>query len=259
MKRALSIAAVLAAASALSGCISLFPKTEPSQLYRFDYRAASAATPSCDRDRAVGVIVSPPEFPRAAGTDQLLTFAGDEAAFISSSRWVSPARNLFEDAVEEAFLQSCAVRLVRRQDFGAGSARLRLDVDRFEAVYPAGTAQTGKAAAAAPPPVITVSFKATITKRGGDFGAERFFKASQPAMENRVGPIVAAYSAASTKALSELTAWTDTQAVRIAAEQDGPSPAIARPAPPLPAGALRGGSSTTTTTSSSSTTTQKPR
>jgi cholesterol transport system auxiliary component len=139
------------------------------------------------------------------------------------------------------------VRLVRRQDAGAGSVRLRLDVDMFEAVYPAGTPQAGKAAETAAAPVVTVSFKATLMKRGGDFGAEKFFTASQPAGDNRVGAIVGAYSAATSQVLAQLTAWTDAQAPALSAQQDGPHPVMERPAPPL---AVRSTSSSTTTTTS---------
>ena len=256
--RVSTAAAVLLAASAgLGGCVSLLPKSEPAQLYRFEYRPAPGAPTiagaDCDRGRQTGVIATPPELPRAAAGDQILTFSGDEAAYVFASRWVAPARSLFDDAVEEAFQSSCAVRLVRRQDFGAGSVRLRLDIDRFEAVYPAGTSQKGKEAANAPPPVVTVSLKATLMNRGGDFGAEQLFRASQPAAENRVGAIVAAYSAAATQALTQVVGWTDSHAPEISARQDGPRPVMARPAPAL------GTRSTTTSTTSTSTSVQPQR
>lgn len=235
--RALARTALILALAALgvgaSGCVSLFPKTKPAQLYRFDYAAPEAA--ACPQAGAVGVIVSPPLFPREAGGDQLLSVTGSQAAYIAESRWVSPAINLFQDAVEHAFQGSCAVRLVRRQDFGAGTATLRLDVDRFETDYSALGAV----------PTVKVTLKATLLKKGGDFAAEGFFTGSQAAADNRVGPIVTAYSAASTQALTALRAWTETNAARVAAQDtaDSASPSAAPPPP-----RLRSASTTTTTT-----------
>ena len=214
------------------GCISLFPKTKPSQLYRFDY--SGPAMDPCAQAGSTGVIVTPPLFPREVGGDQLLSVTGAETAYIAESRWVSPALSLFQDATEHAFQGSCAVRLVRRQDFGAGAATLRLDVDRFEADY----------AAAGAAPTVNVTVKATLLGKGGDFAAERFFMGSQAASDNRVGPIVAAYSAATTQALTALRAWTETNASKAAAlTSDADPPRPASPPPPR----VRSTSSTTTT------------
>ena len=220
-----------------SGCISLFPKTKPSQLYRFGYVGPDA--PPCPQAGAAGVVVGPPLFPKEAGNDQLLSVTGSEAAYIAESRWVSPASSLFQDAVEHAFQSSCAVRLVRRQDFGAGVATLRLDLDRFETDYSAPGAV----------PTVKVTLKATLLKKGGDFAAERFFMGAETASENRVGPIVAAYSAATTQALTDLRAWTETNATKVAAEDaEAESSRALPPPPPSPPRARSTSSSTTTNT-----------
>ena len=198
--------------------MSLLPKTKPAQLYTFAYKApdgadnAAAAGGSAGAAmEKIGVVVPPPNFPRAGGGDQLLTVTGSARPPSSRrSRWVSPAAALFADAVERAFLSSPSTRLVRRQDVGAGAMTLRLDVDRFETGYAAPGAS----------PTVSVTLKATLIQRGGDFGAERLFTASAPAADNRVGPIVDAYSQAVTTVVGDLRGWVEARAPAIVAAQD---------------------------------------
>ncbi len=214
---AAALAAVLFGAG---GCVSLLPQSKPAQLYRFEYRPATAADGSaasrasaCDRAATVGVILPPANLPRAAQGDQILTVTGDQAAYIAESRWVSPAASLFQDALEAALQEGCGLRTVRRSDFGAGAATLRVDVDRFETDY----AAPGSA------PVVAVLFKATLLKRGGDFSAERVFKATDRAADNRVGAIVEAYSRATSATLRDLTTWVAAKAPAVAAQETAAS------------------------------------
>ncbi|HZZ35630.1 MAG TPA: ABC transporter, partial [Caulobacteraceae bacterium] len=80
--------ALAAGASLLAGCISLFPKSEPAQLYRFGtvlpavQETASGAAP-------FGVLMTVTGFDRAAVGDRILTVNGAQAAYIKSARWAT--------------------------------------------------------------------------------------------------------------------------------------------------------------------------
>lgn len=233
-------------AGALSGCVSLLPKTKPAQLYRFGYTPAQGEAPALSEGDAaarVGVIFLPPNLPRPAGNDQLLTYTGDQAAYIGESRWVAPAFTLFQGAVEDAFTTSARVRLAKRSDAGSADVSLRVDVSRFETVY----ATPGAI------PRVRVTFRATLLLRDGSFAGDRVFTDTEAATDNRVGPIVNAYEAAVSKTLGELVDWTERQAPGMMAQQRGPRPALPNPAPPL--SRVRGASSTNTTSTSSTTVT----
>ncbi|MGH6972937.1 MAG: ABC-type transport auxiliary lipoprotein family protein, partial [Caulobacteraceae bacterium] len=116
-------------------------------------------------------------------------------------RWAAPAAELFEEAVEQGFdATGGAVRLAGRGVGGVQARRLRLDVIRFEARY-----QPGQAA-----PLVVVRLHAEL--EGATAAAEpsaKLFEAEIPAGADRVGDIVAAYDAATTKVVGELVAWVE--------------------------------------------------
>ena len=92
---------VVLAALSTSACVSLLPKSDPAQLYRFDVepaRAEAAAT-----DSQVGLLKPPARFTQAAAGDRLLTVTGGQAAYIAAARWVAPANVLFDEAVARGF------------------------------------------------------------------------------------------------------------------------------------------------------------
>ena len=96
----LRLAVVGACALALSGCISLLPKSKPAQLYRFG--AAPAAAPAAT-PHAIAVFRTNGSFQGEAADDRILTVTGGKAAYIAESRWVAPADVLFNEAVANAF------------------------------------------------------------------------------------------------------------------------------------------------------------
>jgi len=183
----------------LAACISLFPKSEPAQLYRFEISAPAAPAPG---PRAT-LMKTVTEFQRAAAGDRILTVgANGEASYIAGSRWVSPASILLDEQVQAAFRGSQRMRLVARGEMARADYALRLDVVRFETRYDHGP----KAA-----PQVVVELRAVIS-RLSDHAVlgEHPFTASVRAADNRVGAIVPAYSTAVSAVLSELVAWTDT-------------------------------------------------
>lgn len=194
--------ALAACALALSGCVSLLPKSKPSTLYNL-----SGAIPAAERadENAVGVFQSAGTFQREAAGDRILTITGEKAAFIAQARWVAPAASLFDQAVLAAFDSSSPrVRLVSRGEMAKSNYILRLDVRNFETHYDQGPD-------AAPKVVIRV--RASMT-RGLDrtLVSDEMFEATVRAGDNRVSAIVRAYDAGLSEVMGKLVAWTNERA-----------------------------------------------
>ncbi len=188
--RALVLAVALPAA--LSGCISLFPKTTPVQMYRF---GAAPAAPASAAGPSAMVAKGPTVFPPAASGDRLLTVTGSETAYISGARWVAPASVMFDEALLRAFDAPGSPRLVARGEPLAAPSTLRLEVRAFEARYPGPTA--------------VVSVRASLIRNADrTIIAEHMFDASVPAADNRQGPIVAAFDGAVDKVITDIRGWT---------------------------------------------------
>lgn len=204
MSRRLTAAALALAALALSGCISLFPETEPSQLYRFEV-VASATPPAAGTSFGVQRLTT--GFTRAAAADRILTIGGGgEAAYIAGARWVSPASVLFDEAVSRAFQGDGRARLIGRGEVIRADLSLKLDVLAFETVYDQGPK-------AAPQVVVTVRGVMTLNRDRSLVG-DRTFTARIRAGDNRVGAIVPAYNQALTEVLGQIVAWVNTQGGR---------------------------------------------
>ncbi len=188
---------------ALSGCITLFPKSIPAQLYRFE--VAPPAQPTSAPQTVVSVLRAPTSFAHGAEGDQILTSTGDQVAYISGARWIVPAVNLFDQAESSAFDQyATRVRLAQRGEILNAPMSLRLDVETFEARYADG-------ASAAPTVVIRIH---AILIRTADRKviAASTFTSRKAAEANRVSAIVPAFDAALTDILGQVVAWTDHQA-----------------------------------------------
>ncbi|THD60205.1 ABC-type transport auxiliary lipoprotein family protein [Phenylobacterium sp.] len=200
IRRALSLAALAACALALSGCISLLPKSKPAQLYRFGPPPAANAAPA--RPGAVAVFRTNGQFQEEASDDRILTMTGGRAAYIAQSRWVAPADTLFNEAVANAF-DASPIRLIARGQQGRFAYALRLDVRSFEARYDSGSDA---------PPTVVVHLHAALTKSDQSSVGEQDFEARVPASENRVGAIVTAFDKASAEAIGKMVAWTEATA-----------------------------------------------
>jgi len=199
----LRLAAMAACALALSGCISLLPKSKPAQLYRFGPAPAAAGqVRPAPGPNAVAVFRSNGSFQEEAADDRILTVTGGKAAYIAQSRWVAPAAVLFDQAVAEAF-DASPVRLLARGQQGRFAYALRLDVRNFEARYDAGPDA---------PPTVVVRIHAALSRADQSPVGEQMFEASAAATDNRVGAIVAAYDKALADVLGKLVAWTQATA-----------------------------------------------
>ena len=191
-----------ACALALSGCISLLPKTKPSQLYRFGQPAAASAPGPVGG--TVGVFLSNGSFPNEAAGDRILTITGGKAAFVAQSRWVAPAGVLFNAAVANAFdADTGRIRLISRGQQAKIGYALRLDVRNFETRYDAGPEAA---------PTVVVRVRAVLTSADLSKTAEQIFEVSTRAGDNRVGAIVSAYDKSLADVLGQVVAWTNANA-----------------------------------------------
>lgn len=194
--------ALAVSAVALSGCISLLPKSKPAQLYSF-VPAPAAAAPARAGANAPAVFRTNGSFQEESAADRLLTITGGHAAYIAESRWVSPASVLFDQAMSQAF-DASPVRLIDRGQQGKAAYALRLDVRNFETHYDNGD----KAA-----PTVVVRVHAALNRADQTLVGEQIFEAKVTAGDNRVGAIVAAYNKAMGEVIRKLVAWTETSAV----------------------------------------------
>ncbi|MGH6909934.1 MAG: ABC-type transport auxiliary lipoprotein family protein [Phenylobacterium sp.] len=193
----LKIIGVAAIALALSGCISLLPKSKPSQLYRFGQPAAEASP----KTGTVGVFQANGLFPSEASGDRILTFAGGKAAYVAQSRWVAPASVLWTEAVQSAFdADAGRVRLNVRGQAAKSEYVLRLDVRSFEARYEGGTGSA---------PTIVVRVRGVMSKMDMSKVTEQVFEVKTRASDNRVGAIVSAYDKAVADVLGQIVTWTN--------------------------------------------------
>lgn len=200
----LRLGAAGAAALALSACVTLLPKSEPAQLYRFGVEPATVE-PMVRSQDTVALFHANSQFPQEAAGDRILTLTGGKAAYIADTRWVAPAAVLWRQAVAAAFeADPGPTRLISRGETAKADYVLRLDVRSFETRYEGGP----KAA-----PTIVVRVRGVLT-RGTEPGlvSERIFEQRVPAASNRVGAIVPSYDKAVAAVLGEVVAWANEQA-----------------------------------------------
>ena len=199
----LRLVAATALATALSGCVSLLPKTKPAHLYRFGQPVSAAALDAPSGQ--VGVLRANAVFQREAAGDRLLTMTEGKAAYVAETRWVAPAAILWDEAVVAAFdADPGPARIVSRGEPASAAYILRLDVRNFETRYDQGPK--------APPEVVVRVRGLLVPSKGGPEVTEKMFERRVRAGDNRVSAIVPAYDRAVAEVLTEIVAWTNAQA-----------------------------------------------
>lgn len=209
LRPALHLSAGLAIAAALSGC-ALLSTPDPVQNYRFGLPMAAPSMVG-DTPAPLTVSIRRIEFPQAAGDDRILGVTGLETAYIAGARWVSPASTLFDDSLKAAFANRAdRIRVLGRREPGTPPLVLQVTVTTFEARY---------AAPGATPEVVVTAraqLRSTPERQAGG-GAirpeqgrsvERVFTVTQPAGENRVSAIVAAFDTATRDINTQIADWT---------------------------------------------------
>lgn len=195
------LALVGCAASVLGGC-ALLSSPDPVQTYRFGTPALATSPNIGTTLTALGL--RRVEFPEAVEGDKLLGVTGTETAYIKGARWVSPAADLYMESLENAFAaQATRVRLVGPREVVRTGRSLDIDIRAFEARYDAPGAV----------PTVVITARARISAMPDRaVAAERMFTVEQPASENRVSAIVAAFDIASRDLNSQIVSWTDANA-----------------------------------------------
>jgi cholesterol transport system auxiliary component len=191
----LALPIALSLSLGLGGCISVFPKTKPVQMYGF-----GSAPPAPTRPVS-GVMISKGStvFPQASASDRILTVTGAEEAYIADARWVAPAATLFDQAILKAFDAQGSARLVERGEPLSAPFTLRLDVREFDVRYPG--------------PVATVTVRASLTRNADrTVVAETVFQEQVPASDNRQTAIVAAFDQAVDKAVGDIRDFASSSA-----------------------------------------------
>ncbi len=201
LSSALRTLAIAGAAVSLAACVSLFPKADPATMYRFG--AAADVAPKVEpKGPMFGVLRATTGFPRAAATDQIMTVANGEVAYIADARWVSPAIVLFDEAVTQAFdIDNGPARLVSRGEGTRADFGLKLEVRSFETQYKNGPESV---------PDVVVSVRAVMVRNSDHtLVGDQIFEARVPAGDNRVSAIVPAYDAAVTQVLRDMLLWVN--------------------------------------------------
>ncbi len=131
-RRIAQTAVVTAAAVAvlgLSGCVSLFPKSEAVTLYRLAIPASSQ--PPAPAGPAASVLLGPLAFTRPAAGDRIMTTKDSETAYVGGARWVAPAPILFQEALSTAFDQTPGMNLSTRGEAVSSDFIVRIEIRSF--------------------------------------------------------------------------------------------------------------------------------
>lgn len=209
LRPVLRLAASAAVLTALSGC-ALLSSPDPVQNYRFGLPMAAPSAVG-DTPAPLTVSIRRIEFPQATGDDKILGVTGLETAYIGGARWVSPASTLFEDSLKAAFANRAdRIRVLGRREPGTPPLILQVTVTTFEARY--------AAPGAVPDVVVTAraQLRSTPERRAGGGtvrpeegrSVERVFTVTQPAGDNRVSAIVAAFDTATRDINTQIADWT---------------------------------------------------
>lgn len=209
LRPVLRLAASAAVLTALSGC-ALLSSPDPVQNYRFGLPMAAPSAVG-DTPAPLTVSIRRIEFPQATGDDKILGVTGLETAYISGARWVSPASTLFDDSLKAAFANRAdRIRVLGRREPGTPPLILQVTVTTFEARY--------AAPGAVPDVVVTAraQLRSTPERRAGGGtirpeegrSVERVFTVTQPAGDNRVSAIVAAFDTATRDINTQIADWT---------------------------------------------------
>ena len=200
-KSGILLSALALAALSLAGCISVFPKEKPAQLYRFGFEATKTA-PAAAAVGTFTVRAAPISFTRAAAGDRILTSTGDQVAYIGGARWVTPAAGLFEGAIGAAFENAGGpARLLAPGEPAASDYILKADVRTFEVRYHHGPGSG---------PMVEIEVYAALVRPSDarDNRAKLFVAHAAPT-SNSVHAIAAAFDTALSAVLTDVVSWAN--------------------------------------------------
>ncbi|EGF89707.1 hypothetical protein ABI_41300 [Asticcacaulis biprosthecium C19] len=182
----------------LTSCISLLPKTDPVQMYRFGFDAGLVESALAQQQGVpVSLSLGPVVFPPGSAGDGIMTVENNEVAYVEKARWAAGARELFTEAVQAGYARSGGnVRLDPR---GRSAAAYRLDiaVRGFETRYVRGK------------PVVSVALDARITRQSDrTVVASKYITREAPVRRNDMSLTVESYNQAVTEAVGDLIGFS---------------------------------------------------
>lgn len=188
------------AAISLSGCVTLFPKAKPAQLYHLGLEAEGSE--QATSGAGLPVLLGAVQFNRAVAGDRLLTRQGDQAAYVAQARWTMPAALLFEESIAKAFMRGTGdARLISPKDPVVAKLVLRLDVRALEIRYAEGSRRS---------PVAVVNMSGLLADSDQrTVVSQSVFDCQVPAKSNRVQSLVAALNGALFDCQGQVVKWTD--------------------------------------------------
>jgi cholesterol transport system auxiliary component len=197
MKQPASAILALAAALALTGCVS-FGSKPPSQLLTLN--PAQVVAPGTLRrgNEAGGLVIVDPDAPKLLDTVRVpVQIDPTSVAYVTDAQWSDTPRHLFRKLLSETIAAGSDRIVLEPGQYAADSTqRLTGELVQFGI-----DAQTNNA---------IVTFDAIMTSEGGETVAKQRFSASVPVSKINALTIGAPLNAAANKVAADVAAWVAT-------------------------------------------------
>ncbi len=206
LMKTLKTAAVLGAAIALTGCVTLLPKTKPAQLYRFGYtpemveqKAEAAGTAGRAFGMApTGIVFGTVTFPQDSAGDRIVTVEGSEVAYVAEARWTSAASGLFKDAISTGFARGGQTVTLEPRGPTAANFRLDISVRKFETDYKRNR------------PTVSVALDARLIRLSDRMVVgQKFISADIPVRKSDMSLMADGYNQATTQVVTSLIDFSE--------------------------------------------------
>lgn len=191
--------ALIVSLLATASCGGLLGGGSPADLYRFGDAPPAAPPQQAETGPPVVVSYGGADFEAESRGDRILTVSGTTMSYVADARWVAPAEELFDGALLRSLDGLApAIRVVRSGQLPRTDFTLIVDVRRFEAVYTAPET---------PEAVIEASVR-LVRRADRRIVGEWPVSTRQPAGENRVTAIVAAFDRATSAVAARINDFT---------------------------------------------------
>ncbi len=205
LMKTLTTVTVLGAALALTGCVTLLPKTKPAQLYRFGYtpelveqKAQAAGTAGAVGKTPVGIVFGTVTFPQDSAGDRIVTVEGSEVAYVAEARWTSGAAGLFKDAISTGFARGGQTVTLEPRGPTAANFRLDISVRKFETDYTRNR------------PTVSVALDARLIRLSDRMVVgQKFISADVAVRKSDMSLMADGYNQATTQVVSGLIAFSE--------------------------------------------------
>ena len=203
--KTLTAVTTLGVALALTGCVTLLPKTKPAQLYRFGYtpdlvekKSEGSAATSAVGQMPTGIVFGTVTFPQDSAGDRIVTVEGSEVAYVAEARWTSAASGLFKDAISTGFARGGQTVTLEPRGPTAANFRLDISVRKFETDYTRNR------------PTVSVALDARLIRLSDRMVVgQKFIRADVPVRKSDMSLMADGYNEATTQVVSGLIAFSE--------------------------------------------------